>query len=74
MCCFDIRGTGLGAPEFAHRLLDREGVAVLPCDGFGPSAAGYLRIALTAADARLEEAARRILRLAENLAAAATRP
>ncbi len=70
----DIRGTGLGAPEFAHRLLDREGVAVLPCDGFGPSAAGYLRIALTAADARLEEAARRILRLAENLAAAATRP
>ena len=34
---FDIARTGLGAPEFAHRLLDREGVAVLPCDGFGPS-------------------------------------
>src|SRR5205823_704970 len=35
----DVRGTGLGAGAFAHRLLEAEGVAVLPCDGFGPSAA-----------------------------------
>jgi arginine:pyruvate transaminase len=67
---FDIRGTGFGSDEFARLLLDRAGVAVLPCDGFGPSAVGYLRISLTAADARLEEAASRILRFAGALAAA----
>jgi aspartate/methionine/tyrosine aminotransferase len=43
----DVRGTGLGSPEFALGLLEREHVAVLPCDGFGPSAAGHLRIALS---------------------------
>jgi arginine:pyruvate transaminase len=35
-------------------------VAVLACDGFGPSVAGHLRISLGAPDARLAEAAARI--------------
>jgi arginine:pyruvate transaminase len=64
----DIRGTGLAADEFARALLDREQVAVLPCDAFGPSAAGHLRIALTAPDARLAEAGHRIVRFADTLA------
>ena len=64
----DIRGTGLGAAEFALRLLEREYVAVLPCDGFGPSAAGHLRVALSAPDARLKEAGERIVRFAQRLA------
>jgi arginine:pyruvate transaminase len=63
----DIRGTGLGAADFARRLLDSERVAVLPCDGFGPSAAGHLRIALSAPEARLRDAADRILRFARGL-------
>jgi arginine:pyruvate transaminase len=63
----DIRGTGLGAADFARRLLDGERVAVLPCDGFGPSAAGHLRIALSAPEARLRDAADRILRFARGL-------
>jgi arginine:pyruvate transaminase len=63
----DIRGTGLEAEEFARRLLLREHVAVLPCDGFGPSAAGHLRISLTAPDPRLDEAGRRIVRFARSL-------
>ena len=63
----DIRGTGLGALEFAQRLLDRERVAVLACDGFGPSAAGHLRIALSAPAARLKEAGRRIVRFVRQL-------
>jgi arginine:pyruvate transaminase len=63
----DIRGTGLGSEAFAERLLEREGVAVLPCDGFGPSAVGQLRISLTAEEAVLEEAGRRIIRLARQL-------
>ena len=63
----DIRGTGLGAADFARRLLDSERVAVLPCDGFGPSAAGHLRIALSAPEVRLRDAADRILRFVRGL-------
>src|ERR1700722_18052207 len=64
----DVRGTGMGSDIFALELLEREHVAVLPCDGFGPSAAGHLRIALSAPDPRLEEAGRRIVRFAQRLA------
>jgi arginine:pyruvate transaminase len=64
----DIRGTGLGSQDFALALLEREHVAVLPCDGFGPSAAGHLRIALSAPDPRLAEAGERIVRFAQRLA------
>ncbi|MGO8917184.1 MAG: pyridoxal phosphate-dependent aminotransferase [Stellaceae bacterium] len=64
----DIRGTGLTAEAFARALLEAEGVAALPCDGFGPSVAGHLRLALTLADASLAEAGRRIVRLAQRLA------
>ena len=63
----DVRGAGLAAADFARRLLDSERVAVLPCDGFGPSAAGHLRIALSAPEARLRDAAERILRFARGL-------
>jgi arginine:pyruvate transaminase len=64
---FDVRSTGLGAEDFARGLLEREDVALLPCDGFGPSAVGHLRIALTAPEARLEDAGRRIVRFAREL-------
>lgn len=65
----DVRGTGLAAETFALRLLEREGVAVLPCDGFRPSAAGHLRIALSAPEPRLREAGERIVRFARALVA-----
>jgi arginine:pyruvate transaminase len=64
----DIRASGLSSEEFAKRLLERESVAVLPADGFGPSATGHLRISLTADDAKLAEAGERIVRLARQLA------
>jgi len=64
----DIRPTGLSAEEFAQGLLDAEHVATLPCDGFGASAEGYLRICLGVPDARLEEAGHRIVRYAQRLA------
>jgi arginine:pyruvate transaminase len=60
----DIRGTGLSAADFALRLLAAERVAVLPCDSFGPSAEGHLRIALSAPEPRLLEAGARIVRFA----------
>lgn len=64
----DIRDTGLAAGQFAEELLIAERVAVLPCDGFGASAAGHLRIGLNAPDARLAEAGARIVRFAQRLA------
>ncbi len=64
----DIRGTGMAAQQFASALLESEDVAVLPCDAFGPSAAGHLRISLTEPDARLAEAGRRIVRFAQSVA------
>jgi arginine:pyruvate transaminase len=64
----DIRPTGLGADAFARGLLDSERVAVLPCDGFGASAEGYLRISLGAPDERIAEAGERIVRYAQCLA------
>ena len=64
----DVRASGLDAGAFALQLLEGEGVAVLPCDGFGPSAAGHLRFALSAPDARLREAGSRIVRFARLLA------
>jgi arginine:pyruvate transaminase len=64
----DIRGTGVASTAFAHDLLMREHVAILPCDSFGPSAAGHLRISLTAAEPRLAEAGRRIVRFAHSIA------
>jgi len=69
----DVRGTGLGSEDFAQLLLERQGVAVLPCDGFGPSAVGHLRISLTSEDRSLAEAGRRIVVLAEELAASSSR-
>ncbi len=59
----DIRGAGISARQFAAGLLESEDVAVLPCDVFGPSAAGHPRISLTRPDARLAEAGRRIISL-----------
>jgi len=64
----DVRRTGLSSTQFAHALLAEEGVAVLPCDTFGPSGRGQLRISLTVSDIQLEEAGRRIERFAARLA------
>jgi arginine:pyruvate transaminase len=63
-----IRGTGMSSDAFARALLEEEAVAALPCDGFGPSAEGHLRLALTTDDATLAEAGRRIVRFAKALA------
>jgi arginine:pyruvate transaminase len=60
----DVRGTGLSSDRFARLLLERKAIAVVPCDGFGPSGYGQLRISLTLEDARLAAAARRIAELA----------
>jgi arginine:pyruvate transaminase len=65
----DVRGTGLDSLAFARRLLEEEGVAVLPSDAFGPSAVGHVRISLTLPEAELMAAGRRIVAFAARLAA-----
>ena len=54
---------GVEAVEFASVALKEEGVIVLPGVGFGKSAEGYMRLALTVPEARLEEAADRMGRV-----------
>lgn len=63
----DVRATGLSAYDFAKGLIFEEGVAILPADGFGNSATGYLRITLGVAEAEIEEAALRVCRYAERV-------
>jgi arginine:pyruvate transaminase len=63
----DVRRTRLSSEAFADALLEQEGVAVLPCDGFGPSGIGHLRISLASPDERLAEAGRRIVHFARRL-------
>jgi LL-diaminopimelate aminotransferase len=46
--------------SFTELVLEEAGVVVSPGPSFGPSGEGYVRISLTVADERLEEAARRI--------------
>ncbi|HWD56844.1 MAG TPA: pyridoxal phosphate-dependent aminotransferase [Stellaceae bacterium] len=64
----DVRDSGLGSEDFARALLNAERVATLPCDGFGASAEGYLRISLGAPTPRIAEAAHRVVRFAQRLA------
>lgn len=56
----DIRATGLDAIPFANRLLEEQGVAVIPGDGFGASARGYVRLSLGVSSEKLSQACDRI--------------
>jgi LL-diaminopimelate aminotransferase len=48
--------------EFAARLLQKTGVCITPGAGFGSYGEGYIRIALTASEERLDEALKRLRR------------
>lgn len=63
----DVAGTGLNGEAFAWRLLDEQGVAVMPGSAFGGNGDGLVRVALTVPDAELEEAARRVDALCADL-------
>jgi LL-diaminopimelate aminotransferase len=51
---------GYTSTSFTELVLEEAAVVVSPGPSFGPSGEGYVRISLTVADERLEEAARRI--------------
>jgi arginine:pyruvate transaminase len=58
----DVRARGMSGEAFALALLEAEGVAMMPGESFGAALGGWLRVALTQPDAKMEEACRRILR------------
>jgi aspartate aminotransferase/aminotransferase len=60
----DVSRFGGTAMDFAKALLERERVAVTPCDSFGPTGAGKVRISFATADHLLEDALARIVRFA----------
>ena len=63
----NVVDTGLSSPEFVRQLYQHSGVSVLDATAFGASAAGYVRVSYTVADAELEEAAKRIRAFVEGL-------
>ena len=65
----DVRGTGLSGTEFCWGLLDGEGVALVPGEGFGDGGYGHARLSLSVPEARLAEACSRIARHLRSLAA-----
>ena len=56
----DVRGLGVDGRTFAQGFLDQHDVAVLPCDGFGASGAGLLRVSVCEPEDRLREACARL--------------
>ena len=57
----DVRPLGLSSAEFAWELLAKQHVSLLPCDGFGASGRGLLRISLCLDEDTMRSAAQRIL-------------
>ncbi len=54
---------GMTSMSFAAHLLEQAGIVVIPGIGLGRPGEGYVRLALTVAKARLEEALARLQRL-----------
>jgi LL-diaminopimelate aminotransferase len=60
---------GVASQEFADRLMDDEGVIVLPGAAFGPGGEGFFRVSFIAPPDRMAEAARRAGRVLASMVA-----
>ncbi|GAB2702699.1 aminotransferase A [Paenibacillus thermoaerophilus] len=58
---------GLSSQEFAHRLLERERVAVVPGDAFGPLGEGYIRLSYAYSEETLREGLDRLEKFLRSL-------
>ena len=63
----DVRETGVSSQDFARNMLAQYGVAVLPCDGFGESGSGLIRLSLCVSEDKLERACGRIIEYVKTL-------
>lgn len=66
----NVRSTGMSGDQFAERLLDEVGVAVMPGESFGDYGHGLIRISVTVPDADIDAACERLRSFATGLAAA----
>jgi len=60
---------GVASAAFADRLLNEEGVVVLPGSAFGAGGEGFFRVSFITSPARIAEAARRAGRVLASFAA-----
>lgn len=56
----DISDTGLTGAEFAKRLLEEAGVAVVPAAGFGKDCTGMIRLSFATSEEVIEEGLKRL--------------
>ncbi len=63
----NIKRTGLGSEKFAYRLLESQQVAVVPGITYGDCCEGFIRIAYTVDEDKIEEGIRRIRRFIQEL-------
>ena len=56
----DFREYGISSTKIAWNILNKVGVSLLPCDSFGKSGEGFLRVSLCNNFDNTKEAARRI--------------
>ncbi len=63
----DVRESGISSRDFARNMLDQYDVAVLPCDGFGASGRGLIRISLGVSEDKLIIACERIIKYVKTL-------
>ena len=63
----DTRPLGISSREFCWKLLDQQGVSILPCDAFGSCGKGLVRISLCESESTTREAVRRIQSFVKSL-------
>ena len=63
----DVSGTGMSGEEFGVKMLKEGKVVLIPGDSFGPHCGCYVRIACTVSEKQMEEAARRIRRVLQQI-------
>lgn len=64
---FNIRRLGLTSEEFAFRLLEQEGVVLVPGSGFGPQGEGYIRFTYASDEESLKKGLARLERFVKSV-------
>lgn len=63
----NVSRTGLSGDEFASRILEEKGVALIPGETFGVDYAHYVRISYATTTDRIEEGMKRLKEFTESL-------
>ncbi len=63
----DLRALNMPAVEMCERILDEEGVGLVPGSAFGEEGEGFIRMTIAASDEDVEAGFRKIVKWAENV-------